>query len=521
MNNLGILIKNNFRVFIGSLKYSKRKRRFAASGLLFAVLSVYIVAVMALSAVSQTKMFLDYGKPEYALFYSVVYTLLLMLLTAIMRGVTPTRTSDADMLLSMPLTRREILLSKSVSRYLFELIPVTAFFLPSVVVYFIMVDRSAGMLLRGLVAYLLFPLLSVGVSYILSFLMFKVSDKFERPQVVSSVLSIVILLLFMYFNFGISGGLGGDLGALTAKFDRILPAAWGAFFIARGGAGYLLPLLCMTVAPFLLGNALFASIYGVRQSMWRSKDKTLHVSAHSPVGAIFRKEAVRYFGSSIYLVNTIIGPIFSVALTLFLIFGRGSSFYTEVFGAPEVAPVLGLILTATYCFMPGMTCITASSVSLEGRNLWVLRSSPLSEKDIFGAKILFHLAMSTPVTLLCGIVAALVAAGLTGGERAALVLLPTLLSVLAAISGLYLNLLFPKLEWDDEAAVVKQSAASGLSVLAGMLMTALPVAVYFLLGGALASGAKLLAAGGVFALLIVLFWVLLMTDGKKRFRELC
>ena len=95
MNNLGILIKNNFRVFIGSLKYSKRKRRFAASGLLFAVLSVYIVAVMALSAVSQTKMFLDYGKPEYALLYSVVYTRLLMLLTAIMRGVTTTRTSDA------------------------------------------------------------------------------------------------------------------------------------------------------------------------------------------------------------------------------------------------------------------------------------------------------------------------------------------------------------------------------------------------------------------------------------------
>ncbi|MEA4912217.1 MAG: hypothetical protein VB092_06375 [Oscillospiraceae bacterium] len=517
MNNLGILIKNDLRCFIGSLKYAKRKRKFAASGALFLLLGVYLIAMMTVSAVSQTKMFLAYGKPEYALFYGVVYSMLLMLLTAILRGVTPTRSSDADLLLSMPLTRREILLSKSVSRYVFELIPVTAFFLPTVVVYFVMVDHSAGMLLRGLLVYLLLPLLSVGVAYILSFIMFKISDKFERPQLVSSALSIVILLLFMYFNFSISGTGSTDLGALIKIFDSIKPAAWGAFFIARGGLMNLLLYGCVTVAPFALGTALFSLIYGAHQSRWRSRDKTLRFVRRSPLSALFRKEATRYFGSSVYLINTIIGPIFSVALTVFLLVGRNSNFYKQVLGAPEMAPMLGVILIAVYCFMPAMTAISASSVSMEGRNLWVLRASPLSERDIFGAKILFNIAMSTPVTFAATLAAAL-AVDLAPAERIALVALPTLMSVLTAVAGLYINLIFPKLEWDNETVVVKQSTASMLSVFGGMALVAVAPLVNALVP--LSFAANMLIAAGVYALLTVVFWALLMSDGKKRFEEL-
>jgi hypothetical protein len=74
-----------------------------------------------------------------------------------------------------------------------------------VAVYVIFVDTSLITALRGIFTLLLIPLMTVGISYIFSFLFFKLGSKMPNPQAVTSFLSILMVVAFLYFNFSTSG----------------------------------------------------------------------------------------------------------------------------------------------------------------------------------------------------------------------------------------------------------------------------------------------------------------------------
>ena len=59
-------------------------------------------------------------------------------------------------------------------------------------------------------------------------------------------------------------------------------------------------------------------------------------------------------------------------------------------------------------------------------------------------------------------------------ERLWLIMIPALYLVFSATFGLFINLKFPKFQWNSHAEVVKQSAACGLSMLA-MFTALLPI----------------------------------------------
>jgi ABC-2 type transport system permease protein len=67
-----------------------------------------------------------------------------------------------------------------------------------------------------------------------------------------------------------------------------------------------------------------------------------------------------------------------------------------------------------------------------------------------------------------------------------LFLQPALFSVLTGFAGIGMNVLFPRLDWNSEIQVIKQSVSVLLSMLAGVAFAALPVLVYIgLLNGAM------------------------------------
>ena len=54
------------------------------------------------------------------------------------------------------------------------------------------------------------------------------------------------------------------------------------------------------------------------------------------------------------------------------------------------------------------------------------------------------------------------------------VLLPLVFLLFSIVLGLFFNRLFPVLNWDNEARVVKQSASVGFSMLAGIVSLLIP-----------------------------------------------
>ena len=59
-------------------------------------------------------------------------------------------------------------------------------------------------------------------------------------------------------------------------------------------------------------------------------------------------------------------------------------------------------------------------------------------------------------------------------------LIPTLLAVLVAVSGVIINLYFPKMEWKNETQVVKQSLSSMVSMFMGVILVAIVIGICYL-----------------------------------------
>ena len=110
------------------------------------------------------------------------------------------------------------------------------------------------------------------------------------------------------------------------------------------------------------------------------------------------------------------------------------------------------------------------------------------------------------------------ALSLTAMETAACFLLPLSGVVLAPAWGLIANLLLPRFDWKSETEVVKQGASVLVAMLGGMALSIAPLAGLLYLGVNLSAAAIVLA--GVYTLLGVGCWIVLLTWGEKRFARI-
>ena len=98
-----------------------------------------------------------------------------------------------------------------------------------------------------------------------------------------------------------------------------------------------------------------------------------------------------------------------------------------------------------------------------------------------------------------------------------------LFSFIISCSGLFVNLIFPKLQWQSEAEIIKQSFSAGVALLVNMvlaLVCILPIAIVILFTTGYLSLICIPITVLVEALLIIILLVLLNTIGKKLYNNL-
>ena len=109
------------------------------------------------------------------------------------------------------------------------------------------------------------------------------------------------------------------------------------------------------------------------------------------------------------------------------------------------------------CLLVSVNDMTAPSVSLEGKNLWIAQSLPVSGRQVLTAKRNMHLLL----TLIPAIPLLAAVEWLLRPELSGAVLIPAaviLFVILTAQAGLALNLKMPNLQWSSETIPMKQSA---------------------------------------------------------------
>ena len=152
---------------------------------------------------------------------------------------------------------------------------------------------------------------------------------------------------------------------------------------------------------------------------------------------------------------------------------------------PELRAELLPLTTGIILLLCAMGIVTAPSVSLEGRSLWIVQSLPVEPWQVLRAKLRLHLLCVGAPALVSAVL--LAAALRLGAVQAALLAALTLAFVLfGAQTGLLWGLRLPNLTWTNETAPIKQGSATALTLLTGWAAVLLLAGGYILLRGRLA-----------------------------------
>lgn len=231
---------------------------------------------------------------------------------------------------------------------------------------------------------------------------------------------------------------------------------------------------------------------------------------------MLKKEWMRYTRSSIYIFNTAAGILMvSIGCVVLLVWNPPE--LQQVLALPELKGYIVPLAPFVVSFMAVTCYISACSISLEGKQLWVLRQLPVSSQTVLRAKILLNLLVLIPLVVLDAVMLS-VFLKLDVLGILLMVINPLVYSVFISVMGLYINLKMPNLTWTSEAVVVKRSAASMAASFIGLFAVMLPaVGVFF------AGELMLYASIGIICLVAladVLLYTLLMTNGAKTFAYL-
>lgn len=283
------------------------------------------------------------------------------------------------------------------------------------------------------------------------------------------------------------------------------------------------------VAPFLLLAWLFSFNFknllsALASTELRTNYRLGKLKSAGVFSALLTKEAGRFFGTPILLLNSGFGILLLVGGSVFaLLFkskiaemmvemaGMGISGFQEMV-SPLVLAFIGFVLSTVI--------VSGVSISLEGKTLWILKAAPVSVFGIFMAKAGFNFLLGA-----LGCVVSLpmlwFAFGLPAADVACILLVSLLFGFFTSLSGLYINLLFPRLDAENEAVMIKQSASVIVTMLVGFVAGALLVGLFFILRQANPSFVLFsLVSAAVLGLLSAGTLALLNTKGRRLFAEL-
>ena len=201
MRNLGILIKNNINCAVGALQGKKGRKQ---AGIVIPLIVLGVLAISAVVGLQFYAIFDTFGKlglGQIPLFNSMQVALLLIVVLAFQNMTGKSKTNDSDFLLSMPLKRIEIVISKVISKYLFILVLLFMIMLPTIVLYSIFVELSLSAILWSIYLMLLLPIMGVGIEYILEYVIIKVFNKVKHSNIFKTLYLIWLVLLYICFWF--------------------------------------------------------------------------------------------------------------------------------------------------------------------------------------------------------------------------------------------------------------------------------------------------------------------------------
>jgi len=235
--------------------------------------------------------------------------------------------------------------------------------------------------------------------------------------------------------------------------------------------------------------------------------------------ALTKKELRHFFGNAMYMMNGALGVVFTFAFAVVVVI-KSELLFKMFAQIPSFADYLGPFSCIILCVLATTNIITAPSISLEGKNLWISQSSPIDSGDVLISKINMHLIVCLPSIILAALACGIFL-DISPVNKIFIFIIPTLLTVFSALFGLAVNLKFPKFDWVNETVAIKQSISTTIAMFGSWGIVALPIVLYITaLKNLMSIEVFMLIISVIFAAICLALYRYLMTRGKKIFESL-
>ncbi len=436
---------------------------------------------------------------------------------------------DNELLLSMPIKPRFIVFVRMLSLYIISFVFDALVLLSTGLIYFIFGSPTVTTFIFFPIAILVLPMLSLTVSCVLGWIVALIVPHVKNKSLVTTVVSVLFMGIYFVFCFGLSGYMEQLILNLDGIAEAIKGNAYILYLFGSALKGDVIPFLVFVLISLAVFGAVYFSIAKTflklatsKRSGAKIKYEAKEMKVASVKIALLRRELTHLLSSSAYLLNCGIGVIMMVLAGVFSVIKGGtlkeliavlSAEMPEIIGL--VPAIIGMVLT----FMMSMTVISAPSVSLEGKSIWVIQSLPVRGRDVLRAKVMLHAVALAPVSVICAIIICIVT-GASPIATIAVVLYTAATALLGAYIGVVMNLLMPKLQFTNETVAVKQSGSVIVTMLILMAVDIVHAVLFITTWIFIPSWIMLLVMAIVGFIACAIMDRYLSTSGERRFANL-
>lgn len=425
-----------------------------------------------------------------------------------------------ELQMTLPVKKASIIISRFLVMYTTNFLLTVLVMTPGYLVLACLVKPGIGFYLYGLVGMFIIPLFPLTLAVLLGALITAVSARMKHKSMVSAFLSMIVGIAAIAGSMMFSSTSDMSKEVLAGEIEHIMrgqmgkqypPALWMSEAMMNGNGFRFLLFAAGSILLFLfmiwvLERYFMDICTALNGTSAKGAYQEKKLVQSGMLKSLWKKELRRYFASSIYVSNTMMGYILMVFMAVaLLVVGKDK--------VEELMKLPGMIeraLPVVLGFMPIMCPITSCSISMEGKQWWLSQTLPIPMRTIIRSKVLLNLTIAAPFYVISECIL-LIALKPTDLNAVWLIIMPLLFIVFSALLGIAVNLKMPIFDWDNEVSVVKQSASTAITLLLGTIVIGFSLGCLLLFSSI---SLDLLMGGlGVFLILLNLFlWMHLMGE---------
>ena len=492
MRKLWALLKIQLLIILGinkvlNSKDENGKQKLILTLILFGTFGILIIGVSTFYSLMLFLVFSKLDKMELLITIMMAGTSMFTLFTTIYKTKgTLFVFKDYDTIMSLPIKTKTIINSRMIMLYLMNILLTVVIMAPAGIIYGITMSSSISFYLLFTLLIFFIPFIPMVIATIIGTSISMVASRFKHKNLFETVLTFGILISVVIFSMNLKG-IEGEFGNLGIVFGDLIYKSYPVAKLFVNAICYNdIYSLLMFVGTSLLIFTIFVWILSEKYKAINTAFTTIKARSNYKLGvfkkfsqfeSLYYKEVRRYFSSTLYIVNTSFGLIMLLFLVGAIVILNPTEL-EQILEIPGFSENINSLLPLVISIFVALTCTSACSISLEGKNLWILSSSPIKVRSIFLSKAAVNLTITVPTILFCSTSLGLYLRP-SIIEWIFIYLTPLTYACFISIMGLVINLIFPKMEWASELVVIKQSMATFMAILIGIISTIAPFIAIF------------------------------------------